>query len=47
VLDQHLTKPEEKEEVVEHKATFLDALKGPEAVTKGNFVNLIPRKLLL
>jgi hypothetical protein len=29
VLDQHLTRPEE-EEVSEHKATFLDALKGLE-----------------
>jgi hypothetical protein len=37
VLDQHLTKPEGKtneEEVAEHKATFLDALKGLEAATK-------------
>jgi hypothetical protein len=32
VLDQHLTRPEEEqeeeEEVTEHKATFLDVLKG-------------------
>jgi hypothetical protein len=32
VLDQHLTRPEE--EVAEHKATFLDALKGLEAARK-------------
>jgi hypothetical protein len=31
VLDQHLTRPEEEEEVVEHKATFLDLLKVMEA----------------
>jgi hypothetical protein len=32
VLEQHLTRPEEeKEEVAEHKAIFLDALKGLEA----------------
>jgi hypothetical protein len=34
VLDQYLTKPEEEEEVAENKATFLDALKGPEAARK-------------
>jgi hypothetical protein len=26
--------PEEKEEVAEHKATFLDALKGPKTARK-------------
>jgi hypothetical protein len=33
VLDEHFTRPEEEpeEEVSEHKATFLDALKGLEA----------------
>jgi hypothetical protein len=30
LLDQHLIRPEEEEEVAEHKATFLDALKGLE-----------------
>jgi hypothetical protein len=30
----HLTRPEEEEEVAEHKATFLDALKGLEAARK-------------
>jgi hypothetical protein len=38
VLDQHLTRleeePEEEEEVAEHKATFLDALKRQEAARK-------------
>jgi hypothetical protein len=34
VLGQHLTRPEEEEEVIEHKATFLDALKGLEAARK-------------
>jgi hypothetical protein len=37
VLDQHLTRPEEEpeeEEVVEHKTTFLDTLKGLEAARK-------------
>jgi hypothetical protein len=36
VLDQHLTRPEEgpEEEVAEHKATFVDALKGLEAARK-------------
>jgi hypothetical protein len=34
VLDHHLTRPEEEEEVSEHKATFLDALKGLEAARK-------------
>jgi hypothetical protein len=28
VLDHHLSGTEEEEEVSEHKATFLDALKG-------------------
>jgi hypothetical protein len=34
VLDQHLTRPEEEEEVAEHKAAFLDTLKGLEAARK-------------
>jgi hypothetical protein len=34
VLDQHLTRPGEEEEVAEHKATFFDALKGLEATRK-------------
>jgi hypothetical protein len=38
VLDQHSARPEEEpekeEEVTEHKATFLDALKGLEAAKK-------------
>jgi hypothetical protein len=35
VLDQHLTRPDEEEqEVSEHKATFLDALKGLESARK-------------
>jgi hypothetical protein len=34
VLEQHLTRPEEEEEVAEHKATFLDALKELEAARK-------------
>jgi hypothetical protein len=38
VLDQSLTRPEEEpeeeEEVAEHKATFLDALKGLDAAEK-------------
>jgi hypothetical protein len=34
VLDQHLTMPEEEEEVAEHEATFLYALKGLEAARK-------------
>jgi hypothetical protein len=28
VLNQHLTRPEEEEEIAEHKATFLAPLKG-------------------
>jgi hypothetical protein len=31
MLDQHLTRPEEEEEVSEHNMTFLDVLKGLEA----------------
>jgi hypothetical protein len=34
VLDQHLTRSEEEEEVAEYKAAFLDALKGLEAARK-------------
>jgi hypothetical protein len=34
VLDQPLTRPEEEVEVAEHKATFLDALKGLQAAGK-------------
>jgi hypothetical protein len=34
VLDQHLTRPKEEEEVSEHTATFLDVLKGLEAARK-------------
>jgi hypothetical protein len=34
VLDQHFTRLEEEEEIAEHKATFLDVLKGLEAVRK-------------
>jgi hypothetical protein len=34
VLDQHLTRPEEEEEEEDHKATFLDVLKGLEAARK-------------
>jgi hypothetical protein len=38
VLDEYLTRPEEDPEedweVAEHKATFLDALKGLETATK-------------
>jgi hypothetical protein len=38
VLDKHLTRPEEgpeeEEEVAEHKATFLDTMKGLEATRK-------------
>jgi hypothetical protein len=34
VLDQHLTRPEEEEEVAEHKVTFLVALRGLEAARK-------------
>jgi hypothetical protein len=34
VLDQHLTRPEEEVEVAEHKASFLDALKGLQAARK-------------
>jgi hypothetical protein len=33
-LDQHLTRAEETEEVVEHKAAFSGALKGLEAARK-------------
>jgi hypothetical protein len=34
VSDQHLTRPEEEGEVAEHKAAFLDALKGLEAARR-------------
>jgi hypothetical protein len=34
VLDQHLTRAEEEEEVAEYKGTFLDALKTLEAARK-------------
>jgi hypothetical protein len=34
MLDQHLTRPEEEEEVAEHKATFLYALKVLKAAGK-------------
>jgi hypothetical protein len=37
MLDQHLTRPEEpeeEEEVAEHEATFLDAMKELEATRK-------------
>jgi hypothetical protein len=34
MLDQHLSRPEQEKEVAEHKATFLNALKGLEAARK-------------
>jgi hypothetical protein len=34
MLHQHLTMTEEEQEVAEHKATFLDALKGLDAARK-------------
>jgi hypothetical protein len=34
VLEQHLTRPEEEEEVAKYKAVFLEALKGLEASRK-------------
>jgi hypothetical protein len=50
VIDQHLTRPEdepvEEEEVVEHKAIFLDALKGVKAARR-YIISFIPRALLL
>jgi hypothetical protein len=39
--------PEEEEEVVEHKATFLDAVKRLEAARRYIYINLIPRTILL
>jgi hypothetical protein len=46
VLAQQLTRPEEEDEVAEHKATFLDALKRTGSSQKVH-VNLIPRTILL
>jgi hypothetical protein len=48
VLDQHLTRPEEEpeEEVAEHKATFLYALKGLEK-PESACISLITRTILL
>jgi hypothetical protein len=44
VLDQHLTRQEEEEEVAEHKATSLDALKGLEAARKYVRVSILYRE---
>jgi uncharacterized protein YunC (DUF1805 family) len=46
VLDQHLASPEEEEEVVKHKPTLLDALKGLEAARKYR-ASLVSRTVLL
>jgi hypothetical protein len=46
VLDQHLARPKEEEEVAKHKPTLLDALKGLEAA-RNYMASLVSRTMLL